>query len=152
MRKKISTFLFAAGAATVAYIIYKLVEKNEDVGEETVSSGKSVHKRSFDKLITDQYVCDELNGQDLTAWFREKSAEKTDPVVFIIAKLTDKNAKILSLEPIPPTLDRNHALLQAVVKKDTYDVVSVRMVSFNTVQKELEEMLEQEDFIVVEDK
>lgn len=49
-------------------------------------------------------------------------------------------------------MDRDHALLQAVVKKDTYDVVAVRMVSFHTVQKELEEMLEQDDFIVVEDK
>ncbi len=152
MGKKLTTLLFAAGAATAAYIVYKLIEKNEDGSEETVPYSEPVPKRSFDELIANQYVCDELNGQDLTEWFKEKSAEKSDPVIFIIARLTNKNAKILSLEPIPPALDRDHALLQAVVKKDTYDVVAVRMVSFHTVQKELEEMLEQDDFIVVEDK
>lgn len=66
MGKKLTTLLFAAGAATAAYIVYKLIEKNEDGSEETVPYSEPVPKRSFDELIANQYVCDELNGQDLT--------------------------------------------------------------------------------------
>lgn len=153
MGKLFKTIITVASIATIASVAYMLTQKNDDSEDAEVTNSCSKTQRiSFDSLIKSQYVCDELDGAKLTEWFRKQSENSSSEVLFIIAKLTDKNAAMLGLQAIPDNLDREHSMLQAVVIKSTYDTQAIRLVSFEKIVTELNELFENQDFVVLEDK
>lgn len=104
---------------------------------------------SFADLISSQVVMDTLNGRQLAAWFRQNASAAKGTPAFFLAKPCAQVVKMFGLDAIPQELDVAHNLLQVVVDKEKMLPVAMRMVSFETMDAELEKAFNGKDFILV---
>lgn len=130
------------GAAALA-LVQALKEENT-----TVSS--TFTKESFEDLIQQQFVLDEVNGAVLAPWYREIQHNNSKNLVFFLCKLTNETQAMLGIKNVPEDLDRSHYLIQAAVDKEACAPVAVRLVSFDTMAESLANLFTQKDFIILE--
>lgn len=104
---------------------------------------------SFQDLITHQVVMDTANGRALAAWFRENAKAATETPVFFLAKPCAQTVEMFGLDTIPQELDVTHNLLQVVVDEGKKLPVAMRMVSFESIDADLEKAFNGQDFLVV---
>lgn len=134
-----------AGVALGAAAIAKVLSDGEKQQEKEKWEGK---KDTFDELVRNQFVCDEANGAILGKWFEDEQSICKKELLFFLAKPTKEIVKMLSIKCIPKEFDRNHHLIQAVVKKEGYKPVKIRLVSFHILCDTLKELFGNEDYII----
>lgn len=106
-------------------------------------------KDMMSKLIENQLVCDALDTGNITAWFREKEVLTKGNAVFFLAKPTAYTAKMFFLQEDWKQLDPKHNLLQAVVDEEKKLPVAVRVISFNTMPRDLADKIKDKDYIIL---
>lgn len=104
---------------------------------------------SFKDLIANQVVMDTVNGRGLAAWFRENAKASTGTPVFFLAKPCTQTVEMFGLDAIPQELDVTHNLLQVVVDEEKKLPVAMRMVSFGSIDADLEKAFNGQNFLVV---
>lgn len=104
---------------------------------------------SFNDLISNQIVMDTANGRVLAAWFRENEKATTGTPVFFLAKPCAQTVEMFGLDAIPQKLDVTHNLLQVVVDEEKKLPVAMRMVSFESIDADLEKAFNGQNFLVV---
>lgn len=137
---------FTAGVVTGAAAL-ALVQALK--GENT-TNGSVFTKESFEDLIQQQIVLDEVNGAALTPWYREIQQKTNKNLVFFLCKLTQETQTMLGIMNVPEELDRSHYLVQAVVDRDACSPVAIRLVSFGTMIPAMENLFAEKDFIILE--
>lgn len=104
---------------------------------------------SFTDLISNQVVMDTVNGRQLAAWFRENAHAAKGTPAFFLAKPCKQTAEMFGLDSIPQELDLEHNLLQVVVDEKEKLPVAMRMVSFGTIDADLEKAFNGQNFLLV---
>ena len=104
---------------------------------------------SFNDLISNQIVIDTANGRALAAWFRENEKATAGTPVFFLAKPCAQTVEMFGLDAIPQELDLAHNLLQVVVDEKEKLPVAMRMVSFESIDADLEKAFNGQNFLVV---
>lgn len=103
----------------------------------------------FQDLISNQVVMDTANGRVLAAWFRENAKAAKGKPVFFLAKPCAQTVGMFGLDAIPEELDITHNLLQVVVDEAEKLPVAMRMVSFGTIDEDLEKSFNGQNYLVV---
>lgn len=103
----------------------------------------------FQNLISDQVVVNVANGHILAVWFRDNAAAAKGTPVFFLAKPCSQTVEMFGLDAIPQELDVAHNLLQVVVDKEKKLPVAMRMVSFGTIDEDLEKAFNGQNFLIV---
>lgn len=137
---------FTAGVATGAAALAMV----QALKEENSRDGSWFTKESFEDLIQQQIVLDEVNGALLAPWYREIKQKNSKNLVFFLCKLTQETQTMLGIMNVPEALDCSHYLVQAAVDKDVCSPVAVRLVSFGTMTPDLEKLFAEKDFIILE--
>lgn len=137
---------FTAGVVTGAAAL-ALVQA---LKEENTTNGSVFTKESFEDLIQQQIVLDEVNGAALTPWYREVQQETDKNLVFFLCKLTQETQTMLGIMNVPEELDRSHYLVQAAVDRDACSPVAIRLVSFGTMISAMENLFAEKDFVILE--
>lgn len=104
---------------------------------------------AFKDLISNQVVMDTANGRLLAAWFRENANDAEGTPVFFLAKPCAQTVEMFGLDAIPQGLDITHNLLQVVVDEGKKLPVAMRMVSFGSIDADLEKAFNGRNFLVV---
>lgn len=102
----------------------------------------------YQKLIAEQLVADEIDGPQLSTWFKENST-KYDDVLFFIAKPTKKNSVMLGVSDYPVGLDTEHSLLQAVVDSKKKQPLKIRLISFQSIADGVKQMLNEDGLAII---
>lgn len=135
---------FTAGMAAMAMIQQIAKEAEGKEGEGSLFTGET-----FDELIQNQAVFEEVDGSSLSPWFREHMAETDRKQVFFLCKLTEEIQTIFAIKGVPENLDTEHYLLQVAVDEKTKDPTAVRLVSLSTMAESLEDVFADKDFVIV---
>ncbi len=102
----------------------------------------------YQKLIAEQLVTDEIDGPQLSAWFKANSTE-SDDVLFFIAKPTKKHSVMLGVSDYPVGLDIEHSLLQAVVESKKNQPLKIRLISFQSMADGVKQMLNEDGLAII---
>lgn len=137
---------FTAGVVTGAAAL-ALVQA---LKEENTTNGSVFTKESFEDLIQQQIVLDEVNGVALTPWYREVQQKTDKNLVFFLCKLTQETQTMLGIMNVPEELDCSHYLVQAAVDRDACSPVAIRLVSFGTMIPAMANLFAEKDFIILE--
>ncbi|MCI6435575.1 MAG: hypothetical protein MR828_12625 [Clostridiales bacterium] len=103
----------------------------------------------FSDLIANQEVLETANGRMLASWFRENADAAKGTPLFFLAKPCAQTVEMFGLDTIPQELDTTHNLLQAVVDEEKKLPVAMRMVSFGSIDADLEKAFNGQNFLVV---
>lgn len=105
----------------------------------------------FKKLLKEQAVCDELSADGIVDWYKEYKEKSEDELIFFLSRITDKTSIMFDLPKMPAELDRKKYMLQAAVKRSDNTVIAVRLISYNTIEDGLNELLGDEDYIMIKE-
>lgn len=103
----------------------------------------------FQDLISNQVVMDTVSGRILADWFRENGKAAKGTPAFFLAKPCGQTAEMFGLDAVPQELDVTHNLLQVVVDEEEKLPVAMRMVSFGTIDADLEKSFNGQNFLLV---
>lgn len=114
-----------------------------------VRNNSAEDPNSYNNLIKNQTVCDELRIEELKKWFLTKCSLAKGNTVFFLAKPCMETSQMFALSRVPRALDKEHSLLQAVVDEATNLPVAIRLISFSKLDENLRENLAEKNYIII---
>lgn len=112
-------------------------------------SDASDDSNSYEFLIKNQYVCDELNLNEIKKWFLLKRSLVKGNAFFFLAKPSPETSAMFALNRTPRDLDVDHSVLQIVVDDSTNLPVDMRLISFSRLSSDIESSFKDKKYIVV---
>lgn len=142
MKKKgmLGAALAIGAASGIAYGAKKVVDGLRNLEEE-------MDQESFDALIKEQEVYDNVDGSMLMKWFQEKQARHPGKNMRVLAKVNQENADMFGFGRIPENFDSEHVLYQALIEEESDKVLESRMISFYTLSSVVSKGLEGKNYI-----
>lgn len=144
----IAVVIIAVIVGVIIGVVMAIVSINKNKKSKPINNNTDFNYVSFNELIKNQLVVNELNGPQLTKWFRENDDEQKQ-TLFFIAKPTQKNATMLGAVDYPAGLDINHSMLQAVVDSNAKVPLKVRLISFQYLADGISQLFNSEGFAIL---
>ena len=107
-----------------------------------------IFRREFEELMRDQITMDELNRAAVVRWIKKNRGSET--VQVLLVKCTEKYLSKLGYKP-PKELDAEHNLLLIMTVKDSDRVLKIQLVSFGSMERELQAKFKGEDELLITD-
>lgn len=114
-----------------------------------IKSNSTEDPNSYDNLVKNQTVCDELRIAELKKWFLSKRSLIKGNAVFFLAKPCAETSQMFALSHVPNALDKEHSLLQVVVDGSTNLPAAVRLISFSKLDENLGKNLAEKNYIII---
>ena len=138
-------FLSCLAGLTIGATLTYCLLKNSDENNDSESTGNL-----FDKLLQNQFVCNEVNGSILTEWFQKEQHRVNQPTICYLAKPTNEMLKLFDIQRVPSEFDREHYLIQAIITKEKYQVKSIRFVNYISMSETLKGLFGEKDYIILQ--
>ena len=119
---------------------------------KVVKSNSIEDPNSFDNLVKNQTVCDELRIAELKNWFLTNRSLAKGNAVFFLAKPCAETSQMFALSHTPSSLDKDHSLLQVVVDEATDLPVAIRLLSFSKLDENLSKNFTKKNYIIIDVK
>lgn len=140
-------FMLAVGVAvgTSAAVCYIKKKKKSD---------SSFSIPTVDELIVRQKVCNEMTLAIAVNWVQEQQEKfKDTEMLYIIGKINEKNMSMFTTDrSVLTKLDVDKYLFLLAVKKEKKLPLAVQLINFGSVEEDLEKMLQEDGYCVIEDK
>lgn len=145
---KKSLFDHIVDTTLVVGMVTALVKFFEYLGKQE----KEYSLSSFEELVKEQKVVDELNAREITDWIKEVKKNTSEELTYILAYPTQEMIKKYRLKGFPDSIDKEHNMIFLAVRKNDYVPVKIQMISFATIDNKLvTELFSGEDYAVVEE-
>lgn len=131
MKKMIAGITFAVGTAAILVKLNKYIEQQ----------GEPYFLPDFQELVSNQKTVDELNTVEILEWIREIKKSSPEELIYILAYPTKEIVEKYRIANVPGTVDVKHNLLLLAVRKRNYRPVNMHLISFGTMDPELERTL-----------
>ena len=136
----IAAVIIGAAIGMIAAVVKAMLQKKNNTD--------TTDKRSFPYLIKNQVFFSDYNMDELTQWFLSNTPANKE-VVYFLAKPTKRTAEMFALSGLPANIDTNTNLIQAVVTKDSLEVLSVRLICFTALPVQLSDMFKGRDYVII---
>ena len=132
-----------AGTAAAVYYLKKKKKADSSFSIPTV-----------DELIARQKVCNEMTLATAVNWVQEQQEKfKGTELLYIIGKINEKNVNMFTTDrSVLTKLDTDKYLFLLAVEKERKLSLAVQLINFGSVEQDLEKMLQEDGYCVIEDK
>lgn len=131
-----------AGASVVMYHIKKKRKQNPYFSVPTMN-----------ELIEHQKVCNEMTLAIAVNWVQEQKEQfKNMELLYIIGKVNENTVNMFTMDcTVLKTLDADRYIFLLAVEKEKKLPVAIQLVNLESVEEELEKMLKEDGYCVIED-
>lgn len=133
----------AAGTAAAVYYIKK--KKKTD---------SSFSIPTLDELIARQKVCNKMTLDIAVKWVEEQQAQFNDTeLLFVIGKVNEDTVKMFTADlSVLTKLDAGKYLFLLAIEKEKKTPLAIQLINFGSVEENLEKMLQEDGYCIIEDK
>lgn len=109
---------------------------------------------TVDDLIARQRICNKMTLAIAVNWVQEQQEQfKNAELIFIIGKINEKNINMFTTDrSMLGKLDADKYLVLLAVEKEKNLPLAIQLMNFGSVEEDLEKMLQEDGYCVIENK